>query len=395
MKPLQLPLIVSSLKQIAKSIAFMAIFIALIEPVMAHGTVIWPKSRIKYCHENPTGNHCRPCGESVYSWRSILQPHTDYGKHRNYVPDGQLASGGNPEKYGCLDALISWPTQQDWKTTRVNYGDIFVKWHNTAPHRTEYYKVYITPLDWDPSKPLKWDDLIEIGHKGKGPAEDYTVIKATIPDSYIGKRAVIFSVWQREFTHSHEAFYSVSDIKVVRSGGGTSAENPGDSTGGGDGDGDGDGDGTGCDKAKAWAAEATYLKGDQATYQNNLFQAKWWTKGHNPMENSGPWQVWEQLKACPKTSGGSTASFELLSNQPNPFTNQSQIRFKVSASKEKLSLTISTLSNQLVKKLFVRKVFQTGTHTEVIKSVGLKPGVYLCVLKGESGDVQRRKILIK
>ena len=108
----------------------------------------------------------------------------------------------------------------DWSTTKVDHGYIDVKWQNTAPHRTEYYKVYITPLNWNPTIPLRWNDLIEIGHRGKGPAESFTTIRSFIPDSYAGKRAALVSVWQRDFNDSHEAFYSVSDIQISGSDGG-------------------------------------------------------------------------------------------------------------------------------------------------------------------------------
>ena len=70
-------------------------------------------------------------------------------------------------------------------------------------------------MNWDPTQPLRWNDLIEIGHVGNRPAEDFTTIRSFIPDSYIGRRAALVSIWQRDYTHSHEAFYAVSDIFVA------------------------------------------------------------------------------------------------------------------------------------------------------------------------------------
>lgn len=177
----------------------------------SHGTVIYPASRIYNCYNNPSDEPCGSCGDAIYNWMGVLQPDTQFGNHQAFVPDGQIASGGNGSgiDFTCLDALTT-----AWSTTTVNYGYIDVQWQNTAPHRTEYYKVYITPLNWDPTKPLVWDELIEIGSLGKGPAEPFTTIRSFIPDSYDGKRAALVSVWQRDFEHSHEAFYSVSDILV-------------------------------------------------------------------------------------------------------------------------------------------------------------------------------------
>lgn len=181
------------------------------QSVFSHGTVIYPASRIYNCYTNPSDAGCGSCGEAIYNWMGVLQPDTQFGNHQAFVPDGQIASGGNGSAidFTCLDALTT-----DWSTTTVNHGYIDVLWQNTAPHKTEYYKVYITPLNWDPTKPLLWNELIEIGSVGKGPAAPFTTIQSFIPDSYDGKRAAIVSVWQRDYNDSHEAFYSVSDVLV-------------------------------------------------------------------------------------------------------------------------------------------------------------------------------------
>lgn len=196
-------------------IGMLIILLSNSQPVLSHGTVVYPASRIYNCYLNPSTPICEPCGTMIYDWMSVLQPHTNYGDHPAYVPDGQIASGGNGGgDFSCLDALSA-----DWPATTVSTGAIDVKWENKAPHRTEYYKVYITPLTWDPTQPLRWGDLIEIGHVGKRPAEAFTTITSYIPDTYAGKRAALVSVWQRDYSHSHEAFYAVSDIYVSGNGG--------------------------------------------------------------------------------------------------------------------------------------------------------------------------------
>ena len=355
---------VFDLHQTFKYFLFCLIFIFLNENVYSHGTVIWPKSRIKTCHDNPNSNNCGPCGSSIYEWRSILQPDTNYGRHRDFVSDGQLASGGNPDKYSCLDALISWPTQSDWNTTKVNYGDIYVKWKNTAPHKTQYYKVYITPLDWNPSKPLKWDDLMEIGHVGKRPAEDFTEIKAYIPDSYIGKRAVLYSVWQRDYGDSHEAFYSVSDIEIVASGGGSSDDgNHGDDgdQGGGDhdhGGGDHGGDhggGSNCDNIPLWKEENIYVANDSVRFMDKLYQAKWWTRGDNPLQFSNRYDVWKNIDDCKaQTSTKKIEKFKdgLVTEDDfrvfqNPFTDKIKISLNTVERKVPLKIVVKDISGNL------------------------------------------------
>lgn len=154
---------------------------------------------------------------------SVLQPDTDFGNHEAFVPDGQIASGasGGGMDFSCLDALTA-----AWPTTTVNPGNIDVLWENKAPHKTQYYKVYITPLNWDPTQPLKWGDLIEIGQTGKSEAEPFSTVPSVIPAAYAGKRAALVSVWQRDYTESHEAFYSVSDIFVEDDGTGCTTGDP-------------------------------------------------------------------------------------------------------------------------------------------------------------------------
>jgi len=198
-------------KKVLTLISFLFL-LGVAQTVFSHGTVIYPASRIYNCYKNPSNPLCGSCGNAIYNWMGVLQPNTEFGNHRKFVPDGQIASGGNGSaiNFSCLDVLTT-----DWPATTVNHGYIDVLWQNTAPHKTQYYKVYITPLNWDPTKPLRWDELIEIGSVGKRPPESFTTIKSFIPDSYIGKRAALISVWQRDYNDSHEAFYSVSDILVA------------------------------------------------------------------------------------------------------------------------------------------------------------------------------------
>lgn len=198
------------MKKIFKLFGFLFL-LSTAHSVFSHGTVVFPPSRIYSCFTNSSPSVCGDCGSAIFEWRSVLQPDTQFGNHQAFVPDGQIASGGNggAVDFSCLDALTT-----DWPTTTVNPGPIDVLWENTAPHKTEYYKVYITPLNWDPTQPLRWDDLILIGEVGKGPAVSFTTVPSSIPNSYDGKRAAIVSVWQRDFNDSHEAFYSVSDVFV-------------------------------------------------------------------------------------------------------------------------------------------------------------------------------------
>ncbi|GGD79016.1 S8 family serine peptidase [Lacimicrobium alkaliphilum] len=54
----------------------------------------------------------------------------------------------------------------------------------------------------------------------------------------------------------------------------------------------------GCGGLPAWNSSSVYTGGDQVQYNNNKYRAKWWSQGDNPEQNSGTWDVWENLGAC-------------------------------------------------------------------------------------------------
>ncbi len=177
----------------------------------AHGTVTDPPSRVWICYqENPENPVSSPCIDAVashgtqplYDWMEINQANAN-GNHLQVVPDGNLASGGRPDKYGGMDQVRS-----DWVATPVTPGPLMVTWTNTAPHATEYYDVYITNENWTPDSPLTWDDLTLLVRTTQSAAAGRVDIPVDLP-ARTGKH-VIYSVWQR--SDSPEAFYSTSDV---------------------------------------------------------------------------------------------------------------------------------------------------------------------------------------
>ncbi len=503
-----------------KLMLFLIGFMSISPSVFSHGTVVWPASRIYKCYQNASNPNsvCKPCGNAVYNWMGVLQPNTEGGNHRKFVPDGQIASGGNGGgNFSCLNALSS-----KWGTTKVNHGYINLKWHNTAPHKTQYYKVYITPLDWDPTQPLVWDELIEIGSLGKGEAQKFTLITSKIPDSYAGKRAAIVSVWQRDYSHSHEAFYSVSDVMVshTKSEANSPDSDPnsdadhdhgdhdhdhdhgddgnGDHDGGNDDDNGGndegnhdDGDHTGgeindtydCSTSSVWHNNTVYRKNDYVVFSGILYKAKWWTRGKKPSEFSGAdHQVWKHIKVCANNNDGtqegdtdennndqdnndhednhssncsniggwhhnkvywkndhvvfsgvlyqakwwakgrnpskfsgvdqvwksmgkcskntkislntSNDVFSIVKNVPNPCVDNTSLHYQVNE-KRKLTLTIQTVSNQVIQEVFSNEVKLPGIYIQSIKLNAVKPGIYIGVLEDENGVIKTAKISVK
>ena len=57
---------------------------------------------------------------------------------------------------------------------------------------------------------------------------------------------------------------------------------------------------TGCNGVATWNATTIYLGGNQAAYNGNLYEAKWYTQNENPANNpsNDPWYVWTPLGSC-------------------------------------------------------------------------------------------------
>ncbi|WP_066966359.1 glycosyl hydrolase family 18 protein [Microbulbifer sp. Q7] len=53
-----------------------------------------------------------------------------------------------------------------------------------------------------------------------------------------------------------------------------------------------------CTPLPVWEAGPAYSGGDQVQYNDNAYEAKWWTQNQNPEQYSGQYQEWKPLGAC-------------------------------------------------------------------------------------------------
>ncbi len=179
--------------------------------VFAHGTMSDPGSRIWECYY---GDRSAPlCAEAwesnsqaLYDWNEINQGAVA-GAHRSLIPDGQLCSAGR-EKYAAFDV----PSTQ-WATTNLTPdadGLYTLTWTSSAPHATEYFRVYLTNADFDPTQPLAWDDLALVHDSGALPREATTTMRMALPER--DGHHILYTIWQR--SDSPEAFYACSDVTI-------------------------------------------------------------------------------------------------------------------------------------------------------------------------------------
>lgn len=206
----------NSIKRIFNNL-FSGIFIlGFTQPILSHGTVTNPPSRVWTCYQELLTNPQNPqpnspaCfasfmtygGQAFYDWNEVARMDSN-GMHRAVVPDGNLASAGRPDKYGGLDQV-----RDDWLATSVSPGPFTITWTNTAPHETLYYRVYVTNADWTTDQPLTWDSLELLVETDPRPSASTDNIDLVLPQRS-GKH-VLFSVWQRSL--SEEAFYATIDV---------------------------------------------------------------------------------------------------------------------------------------------------------------------------------------
>ena len=52
------------------------------------------------------------------------------------------------------------------------------------------------------------------------------------------------------------------------------------------------------DNWEKWNPKETYYSGSQVTYNNKMYEAKWWTKGDDPSKNvTNSWETpWKSIK---------------------------------------------------------------------------------------------------
>ncbi|MBW4718069.1 lytic polysaccharide monooxygenase auxiliary activity family 9 protein [Saccharothrix obliqua] len=196
--------------------AVLSLSAVTVAPAYAHGSMSNPPSRVYQCFtegpESPKSAACKAAvavGQSwpLYDWDEVNQPNAN-GKSREIIPDGKLCSAGR-DKYKGLDLpRADWPA-----TTLPASGAYTFKYKATARHPGTF-EMYVTKPGYDPTKPLKWSDLEDTPfYKQLNPpvVSGAYQLQANLPAGRTG-RHLVYSIWQRHYPDSGEAFYTCSDV---------------------------------------------------------------------------------------------------------------------------------------------------------------------------------------
>ena len=204
------------------------------QPALAHGTVVYPMSRVYRIYQDNPSSPTFPLavsavaidGElSYYTWNEVsrnipealaagLPPGFDYSP---WMPDGQLASAGRvdptsteyPRTYAGLDQVSA-----DWPTTPLVGGTtITVDFLATAAHDPSVWDVWMTTPGWDPSTPMTWGEMEFLGRPSVTLTAGHYTFDLDIPANRSGHH-VLWVAWQRD-DPAGEVFVSASDIEIT------------------------------------------------------------------------------------------------------------------------------------------------------------------------------------
>lgn len=176
-----------------------------------HGSMLQPISRVYTIFlENPESPKLPSSQAAVaaagtqafYDWHEVnrLVPQRNY---RDLIPDGQLPGVGR-DKYKGLNL-----TRTDWPSTEVAPGKYQCVFDASTPHNPNTFTAYLTKDGYDPSQPLRWDDLVEIPLDNFYQDGNYYKFVVDFPDRT--GRHVLYVIWQR-IDPAGEAFFSTSDL---------------------------------------------------------------------------------------------------------------------------------------------------------------------------------------
>ena len=193
----------------------------------AHGSASDPPSRLYNCFHDTdrfdpdlatTNPMCAQAWaaepQALYDWPALLTTEGDT-PYEDFIPDGEICSAG-------LDKYAAFDEPGDWDATEID-NDFTLTFTSTAPHETEFYRIYVTEQGFDPTTDeLTWDDLELVHETGQLPAAPTDVFEVSAPGR--SGHHIVYLQWRRLPGHSPETFFSCSD--VIFPGGDGAAEEP-------------------------------------------------------------------------------------------------------------------------------------------------------------------------
>ncbi|PSL25016.1 glycoside hydrolase family 19 protein [Chitinophaga ginsengisoli] len=156
----------------------------------------------------------------------------------------------------------------------------------------------------------------------------------------------------------------------------------------------GDGGGTGqpCDGIAGWTQGGIYTAGTKVAYGKKIYQAKWWTQGDQPDQNTGDGKPWTFVSNCSASltsvttavvaDDQSTIAKGSLKVYPNPVTGNT-LSVAVDGGTEKVLLSlVNTKTGQIV---LQQVVTPAGKGTQQVQLDISKVPAGVWILKADKG----------
>jgi chitinase len=129
----------------------------------------------------------------------------------------------------------------------------------------------------------------------------------------------------------------------------------------------------GCTVA-AWSATATYVGTNRVSRNGNVYEAKWWTQGEDPVLKSGPDNVWKLIGPCGGSarSGAVAEALPRVLVYPSPARAGGEVTLDLKATYANVRVTVVNALGQVA-------YAQTSTHTcrVAFRLPGAAAGLYL------------------
>lgn len=137
---------------------------------------------------------------------------------------------------------------------------------------------------------------------------------------------------------------------------------------------------TGCSTPN-WTSSAVYLGGNRASRNGNVYEAKWWTQGQDPVLFSGTWDVWKLIGTCNARIGEDDFINEThrATIYPNPGTGAIQIEWPTEANPTAEVFIVDHVGK-------THLVYSNISSGETILVNNLEAGVYVVYIKTKQNN---------
>jgi hypothetical protein len=131
----------------------------------------------------------------------------------------------------------------------------------------------------------------------------------------------------------------------------------------------------------------------RASYAGSIYEAKWWTQGENPSTASGSWDVWKKIGPCTARSVAAADMEEwyatdiIMNASPNPTLGVFDLSLELPVEKS-YTMEIRSTMNELL----MQKELEGGNMSQQIDLSNQSPGIYMIMIKSDSGNKMLRVV---